>query len=165
MLKKIFTLLFVVFSTATLPAQEIYNFVLESAQRTINNCSSSEMQVSIAQFKNTALVYLKSQAFAHQEEVSEDFLNTQAYYMSEFVTLFLSEVVAVQKKGKKVKEKTMLLFMEASLANPLFPDRDEETTLSYVNDPMSLTRFSLNTDWERAYEVAKEKLKTGEHKK
>ena len=165
MLKKIFTLMIVVLSASTLQAQEIYNFVLESAQRTINNCSSSDTQVSIAQFKNTALVYLKSQAFAQQEEVSEDFLNTQAYYMSEFVTLFFSEVVEVQKKGKKVMEKTMLLFMEASLANPLFPDMDEETTLSYVNDPMSLTRFSLNTDWQKAYETAKAKLKTGEHKK
>lgn len=163
--KKILSLLFLLLSASALQAQEVYNFVLESAQRIINNPASGDTQVSIAQFKNTALVYLKNQAFAQQKEVSEDFLNTQAYYMSEFVALFFSEVVEVQKKGKQVMENTILLFIEASLTHPLFPDTDEETTLCYVNDPASLTRFSLNTDWEKAYEAAKAELKTGKHKK
>jgi hypothetical protein len=53
--KKILSLLFLLLSASALQAQEVYNFVLESAQRIINNPASGDTQVSIAQFKNTAL--------------------------------------------------------------------------------------------------------------
>ena len=51
------------------------------------------------------------------------------------------------------------MFMEVSITNPLFNDTDYETVHSYINEGSELTPFSLDTDWEKAYNQAKEKLK------
>ena len=52
-----------------------------------------------------------------------------------------------------------MLFMDASISNPMFDDNDEETTMSYVKDGNELTPFSLNTDWQKAYAAVKSQLK------
>lgn len=149
-------------------AQELYNFVVESSRRTLDSPTTGYTQTRIAQFKLTALTYLKSQAFERQEEVTETFLSTQAYYLSEFITLFLTEVLDVPAEGKergkgkgKAKEKARsrtALFMDASLSNPLFSDTDEETTLAYVKEGTEITPFSLDTDWQKAYLAVKEEI-------
>jgi hypothetical protein len=51
-------------------------------------------------------------------------------------------------------------YRDASLNNPLFNDSDKETTFVYVNDKQTYTPFSLDTDWEKAYNQATAKIKT-----
>lgn len=147
-------LLFILTLLATIQcatyAQEVYNLVLESATRVVNNPTSGIMQTHIAQFKRTALVYMKSKAFETQETVQADFLNTQAYYLSEFLSRFFNQVIADQNASEDIRKDHIHTYMQASLANPLFGDTDTETVHAYVNDPEEITPFSIDTDWERA---------------
>ncbi len=139
--------------------QEIFNFVLEGATRTVNTPSANFTQTRIAQFKRTALLYMKREAFERMSEVTEGFLNTQAYYMSEFLSLFMSELVSGKKTTEEERRERILAFMGASLSHPLFGDDDEETTLAYIKEGTELTPFSLDTNWEEAYQAMTEDKK------
>lgn len=155
-MKKAFLLIFLFllgFSAAE--AQEVYNYLLESSTRIVNNPASSFTQTRIAQFKRTALVYMKSKAFEVMPRVTDQFLNTQAYYMSEFVALFFDEVLRDKKLSASRRREKIYLFMDASKSNPLFNDPDAETTDAFMLDSNDLTPFSLDTDWQKAYLAAR----------
>ena len=122
------SLLALLLAPNTLKAQEVYNMVLENATQTVNSPSKSFTHVKIAQFKSTALVYLKKKAFENSKEVKEEFLNTQAYYLSEFIFLFFTQILKDHKLSDEERRKKIYLFMDASLSNPLFNDPDTETT-------------------------------------
>lgn len=139
-------------------AQEVYNLVLANATRIVNSPTSGFAQAQIAQFKRTALVYLKRKAFEQCDTVPSTFLDTQAYYLSEFVTLYFNEIVKSKKLSDAKRKERIVLFMDASASNPLFKDPDQETTMAFVLDSDSLTPFCLNTNWEKAYSAAKENL-------
>lgn len=132
-------------------AQEVYNYLLDATTRTVNNPMSSYTQTRIAQFKRTALIYMKAKAFETMPEVTEQFLNTQAYYLSEFVTLFFDEIIKDKKLSERKRKQKVCLFMDASKSFPLFGDTDSETTDAYILEGNELTPFSLDTDWQRAY--------------
>jgi hypothetical protein len=51
------------------------------------------------------------------------------------------------------------IYRDASLKNPLFNDAGKETANCYVNDKATFTPFSLDTNWEKAYEIATQKIK------
>lgn len=140
-------------------AQEVYNLVLNNATRIVNSPVSSYTQTQIAQFKRTALVYLKSKAFEESDTVPSAFLDTQAYYLSEFITLYFDQIVKLKKVAPELRKERIVLFMDASASNPLFEDKDEETTMAYVKDENELTPFSLDTDWQKAYAAVKSQLK------
>lgn len=140
-------------------AQEVYNLVLANATRVVNSPTSGFTQTQIAQFKRTALVYMKSKAFEQTDSVPASFLDTQAYYLSEFVTLFFDEILKSKKLSDSKRRERIYLFMDASVSNPLFNDSDEETTMAFIKDGGEITPFSINTDWQRAYAAAKEQLK------
>lgn len=142
----------------TMKAQEVYNMVLENATQTVNSPSKSFTQVKIAQFKSTALIYLKRKSFKNSKEVKEEFLNTQAYYLSEFIFLFFTQILKDHKLSDEERRKKIYLFMDASLSNPLFNDPDTETTQSYIKEGSELTPFSLDTDWQKAWHAAKSQL-------
>ncbi len=158
-MKKLITLLllFPIF-TCKMQAQEVYNILLEEATRTVNNPASGFTQTRIAQFKLTSLTYLKQKAFEKQPEVNGHFLDTQAYYMSEFLALFFKEIIRDKKQSEEKKKKKILLFIDASISNPLFGDTDKATTLAYLEEDGELTPFSLDTDWEKAYAAVKDNL-------
>ena len=142
----------------SLTAQEVYKMVLENASKVIDSPSKNFTQVRIAQFKKTALIYLRSKAFETMPEVKTEFLNTQAYYLSEFVFLFFTQILKDHKLSEEERKSKIYLFMDASLSNPLFNDSDTETTQSYIKEGSELTPFSLDTDWQKAYYAAKSQL-------
>lgn len=146
------------FGAAQTKAQEVYNIVLENATRVVNNPTSTYTQTKIAQFKRTALVYLKSKSFEASDTVSAELLNTQAYYLSEFLTLFVDQLIKSKSASSDAQCEKMSLFMSASESNPLFNDPDKETTLSFVNAKGEFTPFSLDTDWQKAYFAVKSRL-------
>lgn len=158
MLKISLILLFLLSSGTTIKAQEVYNYVLNNATHTVQSPTSGFTQTRIAQFKQTALTYLRKKATETMPEVTDQFLNTQAYYMSEFITLFFHEILKSKKQDSEKKKAKIMLFMDASKSNPLFDDEDTETTDSYILEGNQLTPFSLNTDWPRAYAAAKDNI-------
>ena len=158
MLKISLILLFLLSCGTTAKAQEVYNYVLNNAIRTVQSPTSGFTQTRIAQFKQTALTYLRKKATETMPEVTDQFLNTQAYYMSEFITLFFDEILKSKKQDSEKKKAKIMLFMDASKSNPLFDDTDTETTDSYILEGNQLTPFSLNTDWPRAYAAAKDNI-------
>ena len=153
-------LLFMAFLSQTqLCAQEVYNLVLANATRTVNSPTASYTQTQIAQFNRTALSYMKSKAFEVSETVSSEFLDTQAYFMSEFITLFFNEFVKIKKLPDAERKERILSFMEISITHPLFHDPDEETTLAFIKDGGEITPFSLDTNWKEAFEAAEQMVK------
>ena len=129
--------------------------VLDNATRIVNSPTSSFLNTQIAQFKRTALIYIKSKAFERTDSVPAKFLNTQAYYLTEFLNLFFAEMIKIKDLPEKARKQRILRFMDASACNPLFHDPDEETTLSFVENGGEVTPFSLDTDWQKAYSAAK----------
>lgn len=148
-----FLLVFLLACSAVVPAeaQAVFDMVLESAMRVVNNPMSGYMQTQVAQFKRTALVYIKQKSFEQKAEVDAEFLDTQAYYLSEFLTRFFAQVVSDASLPEAARKAHIQIFMQASLANPLFGDEDHETVHAYVLDGSEVTPFSLDTDWERAH--------------
>lgn len=139
-------------------AQEVYNYVLNNATKTVNNPTSNYTQTQIAQFKRTALIYLKSKALETMETVTTDLLDTQAYYLSEFITLYFDEIIKAKRLSDTKRRERVMLFMDASVSNPMFNDTDTDTTMSYITDGGEITPFCLNTNWQKAYAAAKENL-------
>ncbi len=137
-------------------AQIIYDLVHEGSRRTIKNPTRSFMQKQLAQFAIAALVYLKIRMGDLENPDTEDALNTQAYFLSEFVNTYFHEVLhnGKNKKGNhgKLKEK----FTKASLSTPLFKDADEDAA-THINKEENLTPFSMNTDWEKAFKLISKK--------
>ena len=158
MKKSLYVILLFALLPMTMSAQDVYNYLLDATTNTVNNPASTYTQVRIAQFKRTALVYLKRKAFEQMPEVTEDFLNTQAYYMSEYVALFFDELLKGKKEDDNKRMAKIYLFMDTSKAYPLFDDPDTEVTDSYIIEGNELTPFSLNTDWQKAYGNVKVEL-------
>ena len=144
-------LTFICCAITTSHAQSVYDYVLNNATRIVNSPVSSFTQTQIAQFKRTAL-------YEETDTIPSLFLDTQAYYLSEFVTLFFEHV----SKGKRTTEdklqKRVMIFTDASISNPMFNDPDKETTLSFILNHGEITPFSLDTDWEKAYFAAKSQI-------
>ena len=138
--------------------QEVFNMVLENATRTVNSPTTGFTQAQIAQFKRTALLYIKRKAFERTDSVPSAFLNTQAYFLSEYLTLFFNEILKDKKTADGMRKAKIMLFMNASVATPLFKDEDKETTMAFTGDD-SITPFCLDTNWQNAYLSASENLK------
>lgn len=152
---KYFTIFIISLCLHSLPVQgqSVYNMVLDNATRIVNSPSSSYTQTQIAQFKRTALIYLKSKAFEQNDSVSTEFLNVQAYYLSEFLSSFFKNILEHKSKDNTEKEKLIKHYMDASVMNPLYNDNDQLTTMSYIIEGGQLTPFCLNTDWQKAFQA------------
>lgn len=151
-------LLFMLSSVMTMRAQAVYELVLSNATRTINSPSSGYTQTQIAEFKRSALLYLKRKTMECDSVTSVSLLDTQAYYLSEYVSLFFKEILKGKRLSEGRKRRKIMIFMEASASNPLFFDADDDEVLYYVRKSDTITPFSLDTDWERAYLTVSDEL-------
>lgn len=131
-------------------AQEVFNMVLQSATRMVNNPTSNYQATRVAQFKRTALTYMREKAFEQSDSVKIKFLDTQAYYLSEFTSMFFHSILRYQGYDRRER---IYLFMQASRECPMWNDPDKETAESYILAD-EITPFSLDTDWEVAYAKA-----------
>lgn len=132
-------------------AQEVYDMALQSATRIVNNPASNFTVVRVAQFKRTALIYMRDMAVKQAPDTPASFLDTQAYYLGEFVTTFFNSILRLQGAERKSR---IMQFMKASKDNPVWNDPDKETAESFIISG-ELTPFSLDTDWEKAYNQVK----------
>ena len=146
----------------TLPAkgnaQEIYNFVLENATRTVNSPTSGFMQNKVATFTRTTLTYLKLTALDQLPDVSGTFLDNQAFFLSEFLNLYMRHTIHNKRISPEKRQEITALFTQASKNNPLFDETDEAETELFLREQHPMTPFSLNTDWQKAYKEIKENL-------
>jgi hypothetical protein len=154
-------LLSLLFATFTLggSAQEIYKLVYQSAKSTLENPATPLTKAKIAQFKLSQLTYLYQKAFDTMPEVTDRFLDIQAYYLSEFLTLYQADLVKSSKMSSEERAKRVMIFLDATVSNPLFNDKDEETIYAYIKEGTEITPFSLDTDWEKALAAVKAQLK------
>ncbi len=131
-------------------AQGIYGKVRSNAQTAVQT-ANSELVKQINQFKLDALDYLLIKMREQTPDSTTAFLDKQAYALNGFIAFYVQQIVSMNTMTEEQKVKTVQLFMDASLSNPLFNDADKELTQGYFTNPNSITRFSLDTDWRRAY--------------
>lgn len=153
-MKKILLVAGFLLATLQGQSQEVYNHLYESAMQVVNNPEAPESQTKINHFYVTALNYLKAKSAEQMGSVTTTFLDTQAYYLSEFVGSFFRDLSASHKVSAECQHGVAMAYVNATLSCPLFNDADTEITHSFVNVPSYLTPFCLNTDWEKAYEKA-----------
>ncbi len=131
-------------------AQEVYNEVRNSAQTAVRTTGNSLVK-QINQFKLDALDYLLIKMREQLPDSTTAFLDKQAFALNNFIAFYLQQMVDIGALPKTQQVKILQLFMDASVSNPLFNDPDHELTQGYYADSKCLTRFSLDTDWRRAY--------------
>ena len=131
-------------------AQDVFDAVMNSSQTVVANPDADESMLAMAQFKVTALRYLNRKAV--EKEMTFRQMDIQAYYMSEFLSAYTRTLTKTYATNKKDVKKAVFKYMSASAENPLFGDQDKQTTLVFVEDDSSLKPFSLDTDWQKAYE-------------
>ena len=151
------TLLLGVFAMGS-NAQEIYKIVYKNAEQIVNDPNSGVTKARIAQFKVSQLTYLYQKAFETMPEVTDRFLDVQAYYLTEFMSLYQAELVKSSKETPEERAKKVMIFLDATVSNPLFGDTDEETIYAYIKEGTELTPFSLDTDWQKALAAVKAQL-------
>ena len=78
-------------------------------------------------------------------------LDVQAYYLSEFSTRFLHDVFRKEGLSHEQRKELYYRFVKAATTHPLFCDPDTVTTRAFSNDRKTPARFSLDTDWEKAF--------------
>jgi len=154
-MKKLFISLVIAFAFCTSSmAQVVYNEVRSKAIAAVNNPATNPMLKKINQFKVDALDYMGIKMKETMPDSTVNFLDRQAYALNNFVSLYMQTILDNRKQPAAYQVKLIKLFMDASYSNPLFNDPDKELVLSYFSDGNSLTRFSLDTDWRRAFVAA-----------
>ena len=116
-MKKLTLTLLLLLSAATASAQDIFNLVRDGAARTVNNPTSGIAATMVAQFKLTTLNYISGKCQDLDAAQRDTLLDTQAYFLSEFIDLYIEQIL--QKMPKDEKRKLVMMFMDASKSNPL----------------------------------------------
>jgi len=127
MKKRLYILFLSLFSVSGVTsAQEVFNKVMESAQHILNEPTSTFTNTQIAKFKVDELNYMKGKAMEKDSVAAIDLLDVQSYYMSEFLSMFYTEIIYSTDLSAEDRKAKILLFIQASCACPLFNDTDKE---------------------------------------
>lgn len=145
------------FSTAN--GQNLYKKVFDNAISVVNNAASNDQQIQVNQFKITALNYISNQVKKNKQNRDTYFYDSQAVNLASFITDFETNIIKARAISKEKRLEVIDCYRQASLDNALFNDADKETTYVYVNDKQTYTPFSLDTNWEKAYDQATAKIK------
>jgi uncharacterized protein (DUF2164 family) len=134
-------------------AQEVFRSVMESAQKALNDPVKNFMKTQVAQFKIDELNYLKSKAVDTDSLSKEEIMDIQAYFMSEFLTRYFTEIIYNEGQPDSVKKSMIFLFVNASAVCPLFNDTDKAKINKYIDADKQITPFCLDTDWKKALTI------------
>lgn len=145
-------------------AQQVFNEIYNSANTTLSNQKEDMGVRKIAKFKVEALTYMNTKYLevvldttAHIPYNPIARRDSMAYYLYDYVNLFLKEYNRAPKQ--RDKDKVMKIFRETSINNPLFNDPNREYVLFFFNRDDLLTQFSLDTNWVTACTEVRKKLK------
>lgn len=139
--------------TAETRAQEVWNSVYESANKVLKEPVQNYSKKKFAQFKVDELNYLKKKAVDTDTLSRNEILDIQAYYMSEFLSRYLTEIIYSEGQPDSVKKAMIFLFVNASAICPLFGDTDKKTINKYLDSDGQITPFCLDTDWRKALTI------------
>ena len=160
-MKKILIVL-MLFIGMSVQAQEVFNELRQKNKAIVENSQSNGLVRSISQFKLDALNYLVIKMQEEMPDSSAYFLDSQAIAMNEYVTFYIQKLVQYNEMPTALQEEMTKMFMDTSKNNPLFKDKDKEMVLNYYNNGECLIRFSLDTNWEKAFQVIKKKMAKNE---
>ncbi|MBO5627102.1 MAG: hypothetical protein J5953_15130 [Prevotella sp.] len=143
-------------------AQEVWKEVRRLAKAVADNPDKDLQSRKIATFKVDALDYMKQRYYEAMLDSSVTAYNYkldhQAYALYDFVNQFVDQLSKQEKK--KDKQAVIDTFKRTSLENCKFFDLDKELVEAYILRPGDyLTQFSLDTDWEKANEEIKIKIR------
>ena len=144
-----------------LQAQQVYTQIKQKATQTASDPQADDAVRQISRFKVNALDYMAMKMKEQMPDSAATLLDRQALAMSNFVSLYVQTLLDIRSQPQAYQLKVMRLFIDASLSNPLFNDHDTDLVHSYVASENSLTRFSIDTDWPRAYIAVSTTLKKG----
>ena len=115
MKKRLYILFLSLFSVSGVTsAQEVFNKVMESAQHILNEPTSTFTNTQIAKFKVDELNYMKGKAMEKDSVAAIDLLDVQSYYMSEFLSMFYTEIIYSTDLSAEDRKAKILLFIQAS---------------------------------------------------
>ncbi len=142
-------------------AQEVWKEVRRLAKEVADNTEKDLQTRKIATFKIDALDYMRQRYYeAMLDSTVSSFyykLDHQAYALYDFVNQFVDQFSKQEKK--KDKQSVIDTFKRTSLENCKFFDLDKDLVEAYILKPGYLTQFSLDTDWEKANEEIKIKIR------
>ena len=142
-------------------AQEVWKEVRRLSKQVADNTDKDIQSRKIATFKIDALDYMKQRYYEQMQDSSITVFNYkldhQAYALYDFINQFIDQIAKAEKK--KDKKAVVDLFKRTSLENCKFFDTDEDLVNAYMKTEGYITQFSLDTDWEKANEAIKIKLK------
>lgn len=141
-------------------AQSLFETVYKQAINKVNDSKSSQETLDINQFEVTALNYLTAQVKNRGLQKDSYFYDSQAVNLKSFVDDFLFYVNKARAVSAQKRKQVIECYRNASLQNPLFGDEDKQKVWCYVNDVQTLTPFSIDTDWEKAYDQATQQVKS-----
>lgn len=141
-------------SAMSVQAQSLYKTVFDRATAVVNSPSASDEEVQVNQFKVTALNYISMMVKKRGMNKDSYFYDSQAVNMASFVTDFQANLEKARAISPSKRAEVLKIYTDASKYNPLFKDTDKEKVNCYVNDKTTLTPFSLDTNWEKAYDQA-----------
>ena len=160
-MKQVFlTLLLAVAAVSSASAQSLYKKVFDNAIAVVNNAASNDQQIQVNQYKVTALNYISNLVKKRKLTKDSYFYDSQAVNLASFITDFETNIIKARAISTEKRLEVIKVYRDASLQNPLFGDEDKETTFVYVNDKQTYTPFSLDTNWEKAYEQATANIKS-----
>lgn len=157
MMKKLILLLLLIPVCNNMQAQEVYDYLLDKQEQTLNNVRATDFELKVAQFQYTAMRYFRKNGIQIYGKVTDVWLDTQALSLSQFLTYFFQQIRLSSTGPKEVREKILKTFIKACEENPMFSVYNKEEAESFVNDKGGYTPFSLNTDWEKALKVVEQK--------
>ena len=156
-MKKILAVL-MLFVGMNVQAQEVYNELRKKNMNIVENKEINTTIRHISQFKVDALNYLAIKMQEEMPDSSVNFLDRQAIAMDNYVQLYIKKLVEYNEMPQALQQEMTKMFMETTKDNPLFKDKDKEMVLNYYSSGESLIRFSLDTNWIKAYDIIRKKM-------
>lgn len=151
-MKRLSFILLLAFSTFFCAnAQQVYTQIRQKASASVSDAAAAPVVRQFSRFKLDALDYLGMKMKEKMPDSTVVYLDKQALALNQFMSLYTQTLLDSRTEPVAYQVKLIKLFIDASVSNPLFNDTDKELVHSYVADADSPTRFSLDTDWQRAY--------------
>lgn len=158
-MKKVLLSIFILAATATcVNAQNLYKTVLERATEVVNSPSSSADDLSMSQFKLSALNYITTEMKNRNMQKDPYFYDSQAVNLESFLTDYKDNLAKAKAISAAKASEMTKAYKEATTNNPLLNDADKAKVNANIT-ASSTTPFSLDTDWELAYDEATRKAK------
>ena len=137
-------------------AQTLFNYEMQKSIERQRNARFGIAAQRIAFFQQNALMYLWHKMSQKESRLPLFYqkLDRQANFLAEFLTVYHRLIINNSQLTEAQQERWKRYFTESSLLHPLFNDPNDSVTLQFLDkEERSPTPFSLDTDWETAYQA------------